>query len=372
MHSTHLRREHIHGLMVGTAIGDALGYAREGLSRRVALKMFGRPPLRYRLLPGRGIYSDDTQLMLMAAQALLNSRSEVQYFRHSLRRRLSWYVLSLPVGIGRATLLASLKCWPHRVVKLETGVNSAGNGPATRALFLGLALNDTGNRIVRWVEESTKITHTHPLALDGCRVLATLANAAATTSREKLDPGLILKQLVELSSEPKIRDRLSQLDAFLQQRRSPSAVARHFGWHRGISGFIVPTTIMATYCWMRYPDNFCRAVESAIALGGDSDSLGAIVGGLVGGHVGIQGLPDKLVATLGGFPHGPQWMADTAERFAHWPHGVDDLHIAPARPADPLMQFARNLFAIPLVLAHIVLRIPWRLCTRATPKRLST
>ena len=61
MHSTHLRKDSIHGLMMGVAIGDALGLPREGLTRRSALKMFGRPKLAYRLLPSIGIYSDDTK-----------------------------------------------------------------------------------------------------------------------------------------------------------------------------------------------------------------------------------------------------------------------------------------------------------------------
>ncbi len=45
---------------MGVAIGDALGFAREGLSRRTALKMFGRPKLKYQLVPSHGFYSDDT------------------------------------------------------------------------------------------------------------------------------------------------------------------------------------------------------------------------------------------------------------------------------------------------------------------------
>ena len=50
MHSTFLRKEHIHGLMLGVAIGDALGLPRKDLCRRLGLRMFGRGPLKYQLL----------------------------------------------------------------------------------------------------------------------------------------------------------------------------------------------------------------------------------------------------------------------------------------------------------------------------------
>jgi len=369
MHSTFRRKELIHGLLLGVAVGDALGLSRENLPRRVALKMQGRNPLTYRLLPGTGIYSDDTQLMLINAQALLQSRSDAKAFRTLFQRRLKWYPFSLPVGAGKATLLAAAKCW-LRLVRLPSGVNSAGNGAATRAVFTALAIHGTGHRLQRWVEESTKLTHCHPLAINGCQVLAHLAEYGATCKGQNFDSQEALQKAISASTQAEIKDKLIQLRPFLEQQRGPSAVARHFGWDCGVSGFIVPTTIMATYCYLRYPTNFLRAVKSAILLGGDSDSLAAIVGGLVGAHVGAQHIPAELVKNLGGYPHGAPWMEKLAERLSHWPHGIDDLHFAPSQTSDPLGQLLRNALTIPLVLLHTCLRLPYRLCTPSLPTRL--
>lgn len=355
--------------MLGVAIGDALGLPRENLCRRVALKMFGRGPLRYQLLSNRGICSDDTQLMLLTAQALLRSRSDGKAFRRIFQKRLGWYLLSFPVGAGRATLLAAAKCW-LAWLGLPTGVNSAGNGAATRALLNALVMHGTGHRLSRWVAESTKLTHTHPLATDGCQVLAALADHAATCNPEQFDPIAALKIAIDASSLPEIRGKLKQLRGFLEQRRSPSWVARHFGWDGHISGFIVPTTIMASYCWLRHPSDFRRAVTSAVLLGGDTDSVAAIVGGLVGAHVGAQQLPPELVKGLAGYPHGTAWIAKMAERLSHWPHGSDDLHAAPAQPADPLGQVVRNLFSATVILAHVPYRAVYRMTTNCTPVRL--
>jgi ADP-ribosyl-[dinitrogen reductase] hydrolase len=354
--------------MMGVAISDALGFPREGLQRRTALKMFGSPRPVYRLLPGFGIYSDDTQLMLMAAQALLRSRSDWRPFSRSFLSRLAWYPLSLPVGVGKATILAAFKSW-LRTTGLPTGCNSAGNGPATRAIFLTLALHGTDHRIIKWIEDSTRLTHTDPLALDGCLVLSRLAQAAATSKSKPIDRMDTLQKAIAGSKQAAIRDKLNELTPFLNQSRSPSAVARHFGWDRGISGFIVPTTVMATYCFLRYPTNFERAVRSAIRLGGDTDSVAAIVGGLVGAHIGYTKMPIDLVKQISVFPHDATWIAELAERFSHWPHGVDDLHFAPALPSNPLMQLLRNLLVILLVLIHLVVRTPFVLLAWLTPRR---
>ena len=368
MHSTFLRREHIHGLLLGVAIGDALGLPRENLCCRRGLKMFGRGPLRYQLSRGRGIYSDDTQLMFLTAQALLKSRSDGKAFRWIFQKRLSWYLLSFPIGAGRATLLAAAKCWLMRL-RLPSGVNSAGNGAATRALINALAMHGTGHRLSRWVDESTKLTHTHPLAVDGCQVLAALADFGATCNPQKFDPQVALAVAIDASSMADIKHKLRELQSFLEQGRSPRAVARHFGWDQQVSGFIVPTTVMASYCWLRYPSDFRRAVESAVLLGGDTDSVAAIVGGLVGAHIGARRLPAELVKGLTRISHGPAWIEKLAERLSHWPHGPDDLHAAPSQPTDPLGQLVLNAWTTVLVFKHVALRSLYRITTRCAPRR---
>lgn len=360
MESTQQRLESIEGLLLGVAIGDALGLAREGLSRRTALRKFGRPPLTYRLWPRAGLYSDDTQLMLMAAQAIVSSRSDSENFIRNFKRRLAWYAISLPVGVGCATRLSGLMCW-LRWLKLPSGWWSAGNAPATRSMLLALVLYKTGHRTWKWVQDSVRVTHSHPHATDACNVLATLAEIAATTRPGRLDTHAALQRLIQTSQILVLRDKLEVLATFLKENRSPTSVARHFRWKRGISGHIVPTVVMATYCWLRYPSNYRRCVESAIALGGDADSVGAIVGGLAGAHIGKSRLPKELVKQLTDWPHDREWIHDMALRLTDWPHGVDDLLTAPALRTNPISQLIRNIARWPLLWMHLLLRIPCRL-----------
>ena len=132
---------------------------------------------------------------------------------------------------------------------------------------------------------------------------------------------------------------------------------------------------MAAYCFLRYPRDFERAIGSAIRLGGDTDSVAAIVGGLVGAHIGYDKLPRDLITRINVSPHDADWIEDMAERLSHWPHGVDDLHFAPALPSHPLTQLFRNLLTLVLIIVHIGLRTPfvllsWLIPGRKRPKKM--
>src|SRR6476469_4716144 len=97
-------------LVVGTAVGDALGLPMEGLTPGRARKLFPGAP-RQRLVAGRGLVSDDTDHALMAAQALLAHPTDVAAFQRELAKKLRWWLLGLPAGIGCATLRAIGRMW---------------------------------------------------------------------------------------------------------------------------------------------------------------------------------------------------------------------------------------------------------------------
>ena len=118
------------GALLGTAVGDAVGLRFENLpARRVERRL--RDGLVPRFVGGRCPPSDDTAHAFATVQALLES-TDPDGFADALSRRLRWWLLTLPAGIGFATLRALTKSWlgfaPSR-----SGVASAGNGPLMRA-----------------------------------------------------------------------------------------------------------------------------------------------------------------------------------------------------------------------------------------------
>ncbi|MCC6508054.1 MAG: ADP-ribosylglycohydrolase family protein [Pirellulaceae bacterium] len=347
------RYQSIQGLMMGLAIGDALASPRVGRSPHTALRVLGRRRLRYRMWPRCGLYSDDTQFALMAGQAILQSRSTSEQFHKYFRRRLRWYVLSLPPGLSISTFFAGLKCWLSWT-GLKAGRWSAGNSPTTRSMLLGVVLHNTGHRYQVWARDSAGITHTHALVGDAAAVLATAGQIAAVTSGGRLNKEAALETLIKAAKEEKLREALKELKPFLIRRSTPRKVARHFKWSHGINKHIMPTTVMAIYCFLRFPASFERAVKSALLLAGNNDALVATVGGLVGAHVGVEKLPHYLHDQLGDWPHSRTWIERLATRLSDWPHGVDDLLMAPGLPSYPVAQLLRNLTRWPLVIAHRV------------------
>ena len=103
-------RDRFAGLLLGTAVGDALGLPAEGISRGRIQRMW-RGVWRHRFLFSHGMVSDDTEHTLFVAQALLTHPDDVVAFQRCLAWKLRLWLLVLPAGIGLATLKAILRLW---------------------------------------------------------------------------------------------------------------------------------------------------------------------------------------------------------------------------------------------------------------------
>ncbi len=90
-------QDSISGVLLGAAVGDALGLPLEGLSPRRAKRLFPGS-LRHRFLFGHGMLSDDTEHTFMVAQSLLDAPTDVDAFARRLAWRLRFWLLSLPAG----------------------------------------------------------------------------------------------------------------------------------------------------------------------------------------------------------------------------------------------------------------------------------
>ena len=50
---------------------------------------------------------------------------------------------------------------------------------------------------------------------------------------------------------------------------------------------------ISTYCALKEPNNFEKAVQMSVNHSGDSDSTGAILGNILGAHLGMDKIPSK-------------------------------------------------------------------------------
>src|SRR5262245_18829111 len=279
------------GCLLGTAVGDAVGLRREGMSRRRAMRLYGGPPLEPALLWGRGFCSDDTEHTLMVGRALALSGRDPSRFQQLLAAHLRKWLLTAPAGVGFATLRACSKLLvgfgPDR-----SGVGSAGNGPAMRSALLGVCAK-SDQQLAALVQANTRLTHTDPRAEEGAHVVAQAARLGVTSAKQ--DPIEFLHAAASMVSGSQMRDALGGAAQALVDGQSPLEFANSQGWVHGVSGYVNQTVPAALYFWAYSPTDFQRAVENAVLLGGDTDSVAAITGAISGANLGSDAIPSQWV-----------------------------------------------------------------------------
>ncbi len=352
------RVDSLAGALLGTAVGDAIGLPREALSPRRARRLFGDPPLRHRFFFGRGMTSDDTEHTCMTAQALLRSGGDPERFARSLGWRLRGWLLALPAGVGWATLRGCIKLWLGFPPRLS-GVWSAGNGPAMRAALLGVCLGDDPARLRAVIRASTRITHTDPRAERGALLVAIAAHHGATHGPQGLSAESYLEAVRQAGAEldPKLAELLTKTGEHLRRQAAPAELAEALGLRRGVTGYVYHTVPLVLYCWLRWPGDFRRAVEEVVILGGDADTTGAILGGIVGATVGAGGIPAEWLTGLLEWPRSVGWMRRLAARLAEQFPAEAPRPPTRALPLGWPGLVPRNLLFLVVVVGHVVRRL---------------
>lgn len=307
-------KDAIVGCLLGGAVGDAIGLPWEGLGRERIARAVGAGPLQHALIGGRGMCSDDTEHACMTAQALLVAPGDSRAFARSLAWRLRGWLLSLPASVGWGTLRALVKLWLGWPCE-RSGVASAGNGPAMRAAILGVCLGDDPVRLAAYVERSTRLTHTDPRAYAGALAIAR-AGAAIVREDGASRPAEVLARLAEEAADEELAAALRSAGEHLRRGEPASAFACSLGQVEGVSGYIHHTVPVALYCWARAPRDVGAAVEEAVRLGGDTDTVAAIVGGLAGAAGGPAAIPKAWLEGLRERPRSVAWMTELGERLA--------------------------------------------------------
>jgi ADP-ribosylglycohydrolase len=289
--------------------------------------------------------SDDTEHTLFVAQALLSHPEDPVAFQRCLAWKLRLWLLGVPAGIGLATLRAILKLWvgfpPHR-----SGVFSAGNGPAMRSAIIGAFFADDPARRHEFVAAATHITHTDPKAQTAAMAVAEAAawGAGGSEPVEKL-----LQKLPLLGQDKEWQTLCRKLMEALLQGASVASFAESLGLRNGVSGYSYHSVPVALYAWLRHPANFSVALESSLNCGGDTDTVGAIVGALAGASCGDQGIPAEWLTGIKEWPRSCTLMRRVAGRLAE--------QKTASQPLGPVGYFwpgliPRNLLFLAVVLGH--------------------
>ena len=300
----------ISGCILGTAIGDAVGLKREGLSRDKAIWMHGSEPSPD-LIFGKGFCSDDTEHTVLVGVSYLKSGGNIESFESIFAKQLRKWLLTCPAGIGLGTLRSILKSF--FVGPKRSGSSSAGNGPAMRAGLIGLLARDQ-QHLQKLIHASTRITHADPRAEEGALVVAKAARFAANETDS--NPIKFLESITPTLSGQELREHFTAIHKALLADMEPHEFAASRGWEKGPTGYVNQTVPMAVYCWAHSPNDFKAVVTNAVLLGGDTDSVGAIAGSIAGSGCGADSIPDTWMNQLAEWPRGTDWMLDLSHRLS--------------------------------------------------------
>ncbi len=303
----------IEGMMLGLAIGDALGNTSEGLLPEERRDLFGeiRDYLPNRRAGRRrvGLPSDDTQLAFWTLEQMLEDDGLIpeRLARHFARGRI--------FGIG-GTVSAFLANREAGLPWEECGPASAGNGALMRIAPVLIPHLRTGTTDL-WVDTAlaAMLTHNDPGSTAAClafvRMLWTLL-ARKEPPVPEWWPAAFIEAARGLEGETRYRPRGGPLAERFEgpiwrmvAEQVPDAFARGLSvveacdlWYSG--AFLLETVPSVLYILMRHGHDPEEAVVRAVNDTEDNDTIAAVVGAAVGALHGRQGLPRRWIAGLTG------------------------------------------------------------------------
>jgi ADP-ribosylglycohydrolase len=305
MLSTSELTDRVLGCVLGGAVGDALGAPFEGL-------WAASIPNSADLLAGyaeyegfpRGQYTDDTQLTVATLKSIIRERCiDAADIARSIARL--WRSQAV-VGPGGACTAAADKLLAG-VPWSEAGadIGQAGNGTAMRTSALGLFFLPRPDELATQVAHVSRITHQDPRSVAGGVAIA------AATFHLAIEPEMNANTLCNSVAtyispiHPEFASLVTELPAYLA--KDQHTTLEYIAWSGGrerefedviITPYVIPTVLAALWAVTSYQTSWGDAVSQVIGLGGDVDTLGAIVGGLMGARLGLRAIPEHLVQNV--------------------------------------------------------------------------
>jgi ADP-ribosyl-[dinitrogen reductase] hydrolase len=340
--------DHLSGVLLGTAVGDALGLFMEGLSARTIASWFASDINRYYLLGNTGFVSDDTEQSALVAQSIIRYPDDCAKCTRAFQMSMLGWFCRMPFGVGRAT---SFACLRMLVGSRKTGICSAGNGAAMRAAIIGLFFHDDQQRRLQFGTSLASATHVDPRAVDGALFVAEMA-AAAYFNRQVADTDARYRcfdAAIKVVNDSSLRTVLMTARTLASQE----VTIGDAGQRLGCSGFVNHSVPLSTFAFLRCGGDSLTALQCVIKAGGDTDTNAAIVGAWCGALYGELGLPQELVSKINDGPFGPRHLRELAKALAARKNGNEFVVPTYSWP----LSLARNVALLPVIVSHALLRI---------------
>jgi ADP-ribosylglycohydrolase len=312
-------RDRAHGALAGLALGDALGMPTQSMSREQIAARYGRVTTLLDAAPDQpvapgmpaGSVTDDTEQALLLARLLVEGDGQVDAM--AFAEALEQWEADM-VGRGSADLLGPSTRRALRRLRAgespeEAGRDGTTNGAAMRVAPVGIAFpvpDPSGadlDGLLDAVVQAGRVTHNTSIGIAASAAVAAAVSAGVAGA----DPSEALDAAERAAAAGARRARWS----------AGGSVAARLRWVRGwVRGMpdadladalvdVVGTSVAAqeslvaalALAEVRGADPLA-ALTIAAEIGGDTDTVAAMCGAVIGARHGVAGLPADLVATV--------------------------------------------------------------------------
>lgn len=202
---------------------------------------------------------------------------------------------------------------------------------------------------VGWPYEKPDATHAGiPLVSNAFRRSVRSCLQLAVRNRD-LPATPVLELLRGLSAEDEWQGGVSQIEKSLAANMTVADFVRAAGLERGVTGYSLHVVPVAIYAWLRHHGDFRTALISVLDCGGDTDTVGAILGALTGAATGKSGISADWRAGIFEWPRSISFMERIAVKLAE--QKVGQRALGTVRYFWPGL-LPRNLLFVIVVLFH--------------------
>lgn len=307
-------------------MGDALGAPVEFMNDQQISEIFGPEGVTELIIPPylkHALITDDTQLMLFTCEGLI--RSKTRAHRRNKERTEEGIAISLHRAYLRWLYTQGLQTqrwnahdydgWLLKIKRLyayrepevtcltalgrgtrgtlENPINqSLGCGCVGRAIPIGLI--EQGERAFQIGQISGALTHGEPTAYLSAGVVAYMVSCIVEGKTIKEATIKAIERVKKEVGHSLLSAKLEEAVRLGEEGTPTRVKLESLG-----EGFLAHEVLaMSVYVALCYNENYYEAIRFAVNQKGNSDSVAAIAGGLIGVSKGAEGLPEEKIGKI--------------------------------------------------------------------------
>lgn len=294
------KRDRKRGALLGLAIGDALGQAVEFNPRGTF-----EPVTEYRdggphPCCEAGHWTDDTSMALALGESLGCSGFDAEDQMHKYLDWMEKGHYTIPgycFDIGNTTQVALFKFFQDQRTPFcgLTEDGASGNGSIMRLapvpIFFSNLYPNNIPELMDFAGQSSSTTHGSPSCVSACQYMTLILAALIEGEDKETVLGSDWAPANHLVSNQNFCPKIAKLVQGVYKAKSEDQILG--------SGYVVESLEAALWSFRR-ASSFEEAVLTAVNLGDDADTTGAVCGQIAGACYGESGIPTHLLEGLGG------------------------------------------------------------------------